>query len=249
MGNSWFQFREFRIEQGRSAMKVCTDSCIFGALAADRESRLQVPPSRILDLGCGTGLLSLMMAQAFPAARISGIELHPGSAADCRENFASSLWRDRLHIEELDFHLMPSDGEKFDCIICNPPFFLNHLLSPQVSRNAAMHIDSEGLVSWLQFMENCLAENGRIWMLLDRNAAEKIRGIAAAMFIKEEEWINFLTADAEIRRSVLCLSHKGNPGFSVENQLVFEKNGKISPWAESLLEAYYLPKGGSHVSF
>lgn len=249
MGNSWFQFREFRIEQGRSAMKVCTDSCIFGALAGEREGRLPVRPSRILDLGCGTGLLSLMMAQAIPDSEITGIELHAGSAADCRENFAASIWRNRLRLLEADFRFLPPSEEKFDFIICNPPFFMNHLLSPDVSRNAAMHVDSGGLEDWLCFMKSCLAEDGRIWLLLDLVAAEKVRGFAGGIALKEEERINFLMADGNIRRSVLVISKKRSSSFSVENQLVFERNGLISPWAASLLEAYYLPKAAADVSF
>ena len=240
MGNSWFQFREFRIEQGRSAMKVCTDSCIFGALAADRESRLQVPPSRILDLGCGTGLLSLMMAQAIPAARISGIELHSGSAADCRDNFASSLWHDRLHIEELDFHLMPSVGEKFDCIICNPPFFLNHLRSPDQGRNQSMHNTALEWNIWMQLLSDICHPEGRIWLLLDPGTWDRtvpILGLCG-FFVREE--LTLVQSRGRIWRNMVCLSKEKTEHPVTRFLDVYENPGTLSTDIRHWLYDYYL---------
>ena len=91
MANSYFQFKEFRVEQGLAAMKVCTEACVFGA-AVHAPS-----PQNILDIGTGTGLLSLMLAQRHDGL-IDAVELEPGAYAQAKENFQNSPWKDRLQV-------------------------------------------------------------------------------------------------------------------------------------------------------
>src|ERR1700739_4799939 len=93
MGNSYFQFKQFTIAQDRCAMKVTTDACIQGAWTP-----LRPGIRRALDVGAGTGLLSLMLAQRNPDIIIDAIEADPAAAAQAAENAASSTWRDRVNI-------------------------------------------------------------------------------------------------------------------------------------------------------
>src|SRR2546421_11557996 len=119
MSNSFFQFKQFRIDQDRCAMKVTTDACILSAWAP-------IPPAgNFLDIGTGTGLLALMMAQR-SAGIIDAIELHEESFLRAKENVEASRWRDRIHIIHSDAKLF-RPNKKYDFIICNPPFFQNQL--------------------------------------------------------------------------------------------------------------------------
>lgn len=106
-------------------MKVCTDSCLLGAWTAERINGA----ATILDIGAGTGLLSLMLAQK-TTARIDCIETDHDAAMQAQENIAGSPWEERIHLIE-------ADVRKFECknsyhfVICNPPFFESDLQSPQ----------------------------------------------------------------------------------------------------------------------
>src|SRR5271154_3865208 len=124
MPNSYFRFKQFIVRQDRSAMKVCTDSCILGAWSATRLHDAK----KILDIGSGTGLLPLMLAQ-YSHSEIDGIELDHESYKQAEENINESPWSDRLQIMEGDARYYPYK-EKYDFIISNPPFFESDLQSP-----------------------------------------------------------------------------------------------------------------------
>jgi tRNA1Val (adenine37-N6)-methyltransferase len=239
MGNSWFQFRQFRVEQGRSAMKVCSDSCLFGALVSKEVSSQPVPPGRILDLGCGTGLLGLMLAQALPKAEIIGLELHPGSAEDSRLNFQQSPWGNRLILMEGDFRDLDLSRSKFDCIICNPPYFLSHLRSPDPARNAAMHNSETGLKEWVDFLSSCLHPEGRIWMLMHENTLEKLPECISNGPLNITRCIH-LVRNPEIRwRVVVCLENKKSNPVKMENWLIMNEKGMFLQSAKEILSPYY----------
>ncbi len=131
MGNSFFQFKQFTVDQSEAALKVCTESCIFGAYIPVENV------AHLLDIGTGTGLLSLMLAQR-SAAVIEAIELDEPSCNDAEKNFQHSPWKDRLHLHRGDIKRF-STKKKFDLIVCNPPFFIDHLKSPHDRTNAALH--------------------------------------------------------------------------------------------------------------
>ncbi len=128
----YFEFKQFVIHQGDCAMKVTTEGCLFGALVEGAN------PKRILDIGAGTGLLSLMLAQKYPSAKIHAVELDQKAHIQAQANFAKSPWAENLqiHVGRIqDFH----PREKFDLIVCNPPFFKNSLHSNDKSKNLAIH--------------------------------------------------------------------------------------------------------------
>ncbi|HRO42186.1 MAG TPA: methyltransferase [Flavipsychrobacter sp.] len=133
MSNSYFQFKQFRVDQEHCAMKVSTDACIQGAWTP-----VSSEIKNILDIGAGTGLLSLMMAQRNKTAHIDAIELDTNSARQAQQNFEQSEWGKRLNIIEADVRQYKFE-KKYDLVICNPPFFVNSLLGNNEKRNVAKH--------------------------------------------------------------------------------------------------------------
>lgn len=140
-------------------MKVCTDSCLFGAVADVTGAET------ILDIGAGTGLLSLMAAQRAPAARVDAVEIDAAAAAQAAENFRQSPWPERLrlhHTRLQDF----SPQQPYDLILTNPPFFPASQKSPDEARNVAMHASELRFAEIIAFSKRFLKKQGKLWVLL-----------------------------------------------------------------------------------
>ncbi|MDF7811290.1 methyltransferase [Hymenobacter sp. YC55] len=163
MANTYFQFKQFRVEQAHCAMKVSTDACVLGAAADVAGAR------RILDVGTGTGLLALMAAQRNPTAQIEAVELDEAAAMQAQTNFTVSPWADRLalHAQSLaDF--AATQPAPFDHILCNPPFFRHSLRPPDARRATARHTASDTLTfaELVRFAASFLALQGHLSVLL-----------------------------------------------------------------------------------
>ena len=133
MGKNSFQFKQFTINQDRCAMKVGTDGTLLGAWA-----NAPVEPCRILDIGTGTGLVALMMAQRYPQSQVIGIDIDRDAAIQAQENVDASPFSDRVKIINADA-VKIEDKEGFDAIVCNPPYFVDSLTCPQDQRTLARH--------------------------------------------------------------------------------------------------------------
>ncbi|MBC7488140.1 MAG: methyltransferase [Cytophagaceae bacterium] len=158
MGNSFFQFKQFIVHQSEASLKVCTESCIFGASIPIENAE------HILDIGTGTGLLALMLAQKSPA-QIEAIELDEASARDAQKNFSASPWKERLilHIEDAKNF---SSAKKFDLIVSNPPFFIHQLKSSDVRTNAALHGSELKPEDLCAIVNQLSTDEGRFFVLL-----------------------------------------------------------------------------------
>src|SRR6218665_3507359 len=135
-------------------MKVSTDACIQGARAA----AWPLPePARILDIGTGTGLLSLMLVQRYPGSHIDAVELNPDAFMQAERNFRISPWHTNLHANQgsLQDYARRDSPDRYGFIICNPPFFHNHLQAQQQARNDARHsiaLSKEELAETVSFL-------------------------------------------------------------------------------------------------
>ncbi|MEG2479672.1 MAG: methyltransferase [Mucinivorans sp.] len=136
-----FSFKHFVVRQSQSAMKVGTDGVMLGAWAG-----VEQRPNRILDVGTGTGLVALMLAQRCPwAERIDAVEIEPQAACEARCNMESSPWAAHLNIFNESFQLFAQRGQqKYDLIVSNPPYFNGTYKSPAVERTAARHVELLG---------------------------------------------------------------------------------------------------------
>lgn len=134
--NEVFQYKQFTVCQKHAAMKVGTDADLLGTLAAGGK--------HILDIGTGTGIISLMMAQRFPDATIEAIDIDDNAIIDATENFANSPFASRLSLEKISFQdfLKRNPEPIYDCIVCNPPYFDKSTESNDLSRTRARHTSS-----------------------------------------------------------------------------------------------------------
>jgi tRNA1Val (adenine37-N6)-methyltransferase len=163
VANSYFQFKQFRVEQGECAMKVSTDACVLGAVADLTAAQ------RILDIGTGTGLLALMAAQRNPAAHIDAVELDAAAAAQAAHNFGVSPWANRLTVHAVSLgQYNATQPLPYDHIICNPPFFRHSLRSPDAQRTTARHTTSDSLTfqELAEFVVRFLHPLGHLTVLL-----------------------------------------------------------------------------------
>src|SRR5690554_7910080 len=135
MAKSIFQFKQFNIDQEGSAMKINTDGVLLAAKAK------AIAPKTILDIGTGTGVIALMLAQRFPEAEVHALEINKEASACAERNFENSAFSERLSLFYTDFqHFAPEVS--YDLIVSNPPFFINSLKNPDLSKTIARHAGS-----------------------------------------------------------------------------------------------------------
>jgi len=165
VANTFFQFKKFIVHQAHTSMKVCTDACLFGAWAAS-DQRL-INAHKILDIGAGTGLLSLLLAQANINATITAIEIEPAAATEAASNFKLSPWADQLHlVHDAIQNYSKNANTLYDVIITNPPFYEGDLKSPDENKNTAAHSTA---LPWNVLIENAtklLSEGGSFFVLV-----------------------------------------------------------------------------------
>jgi len=173
--NTYFQFKQFRIIQERSAMKVGIDGVLIGTWADATNAE------RILDIGTGTGLIGLMMAQKNSAAQVDAIEIDPEAFQEAILNVQQSPWSSRIHPELMSFQEFADRTiRKYDLIVSNPPFFSNGEKAPLKSRTLARHSHSLPLDVLISGANGLLNENGKIALVLAFESLEEIKQLASS---------------------------------------------------------------------
>jgi tRNA1Val (adenine37-N6)-methyltransferase len=237
MANSYFNFRQFTVHQDKSAMKVCTDSCLFGAWMA---SQTDIPKDTgMLDIGTGTGLLSLMMAQQHEN-QIMGIEIDESAAIQASQNVMHSPWKHRIRILNEDVLQFQSD-EKFGFIFSNPPFYENSLASPKLQKNIAHHAEALTLKPLLEFISGNLNETGKASLILPYSRLETFSTLA------EDLGFNLLkilkvkqTPEHDFFRACIYFGKTATIPTVIEEMYIKSASGIYSGSFRELLKDYYL---------
>ena len=167
MPNTVFHFKQFRVHQGDTAMKVTTDACIFGAVL----SRNAAKGVAGLDIGAGTGLLTLMARQG-GIRPITSLEIDENAYKQAKTNIEASKWDadiSLLHTSLQEFQ--DSAQSQFGLIFSNPPFYPNYLKSKNAATNAAMHQSTLSFAELLLGVKKLLSANGEFWVLLPYDQA------------------------------------------------------------------------------
>jgi tRNA1Val (adenine37-N6)-methyltransferase len=232
-----FTFKQFHVEQNGAAMKVTTDACVFG-------SWIDGPPTgRVLDAGTGTGLLALMLAQRFQQLEITGVELEEAAYRDAALNFSKSPFTSRLRAVYADV-LTFQDGESFDAIVCNPPFFLNALPAESKPRNMARHAsDTFSVDGFLDAVARLLRMNGELFLILppaeasvwmEKAAVRNVFPISVCQLSHNQ--------DRKPHRWMIAMRRQDTdtkPACAEGNLRLFE-NGTYSKEIQALLRPFYL---------
>ena len=164
MRKNSFRFKKFTIEQDNCAMKVGTDGCLLGAWADITNCK------RILDAGCGSGLITIMMAQR-STAHITGVEIDESAAEQARKNAEQSPWDSRIKIVTGDVRNYLSE-EKFDAMVSNPPFFSDSLKCPNKERTMARHDATLTCSDLFKAASSLLTDNGTLSLVIPSAALD-----------------------------------------------------------------------------
>jgi tRNA1Val (adenine37-N6)-methyltransferase len=223
-------------------MKVTTDACLFGAFAANEISRLPISGKKILDLGAGTGLLSLMVAQQVPDATIDAIEIDKDAFEQSKANIAGSAWSDRINIYHGDA-ITFEYSTQYDVILSNPPFYEKELKGDNSKKNKAHHDESLNLKDLLAVIRKNLSRDGIFFLLLPYKRNEEIRKL---VLDHEFELLKLLFIRQSVKhdyfRIILAGKLKsGEPGETELNEIaIADENKNYTGEFITLLNDYYL---------
>jgi tRNA1Val (adenine37-N6)-methyltransferase len=216
-----FQFKYFAIDQTDCAMKIGTDSLILGAW-----TQVKIAPKRILDIGTGTGVLSLMMAQKYPSAEIVAVDIDPLAANRANENFRANSIGVNCYAERHDIRDYVSN-EQFDLIISNPPYFENALKSSSEQKAIARHTDTLPLNLLFERVSELLSEDGAFSIILPAETMKRFIESPIAGLFPYRIFLIYGKADHLNRMAVLFTKKSCTPITS--SIVVRDSSGNYSP--------------------
>ena len=239
MANTYFQFKQFTVHQQHSAMKVTTDACLAGAWMAHQLQKEGETFLNVLDIGAGTGLLSLMVAQKVEA-NLDAVEIDSDAAQQARNNFSQSPWHQNLHLIEGDINTCELKKE-YDCIISNPPFYEGELASPSAARNLAHHSQQLKLDALFKIIYERLRIDGSFYLLLPYKRKSEIERLLHQTHLHIHTLVDVAPTVTHAPFRILIKGGKIEKPQK-ENQTFYIKDaaGQYTPEFVQLLKDYYL---------
>jgi len=231
-----FRFKQFTVHQDRTAMKVCTDACVLGAWA-------DVDGQRLLDIGTGTGLLALMAAQRNPTACIDAVEMDAAACGQARENVAASPFSERIKvIQERIQAFSLAEAAQYDRVLINPPFYTNHLRSPDDALNRALHNDELPFDELVAAITRLLHPAGQAWLLLPPAEWDRFRLPAEAAGLRPFRQLSLRHHPGKpVFRTITGLSYVSSRAPDGAELSVYEPDGRTyTADFRRLLSPFYL---------
>lgn len=235
MANDYFQFKQFIVRQKGCAMKVGTDGTLLGSWA-------QAPAGscRILDVGTGTGLIALMMAQRFPEAQLTAIDIDADAVVQATENALESPFRDRVTIRLCDVDCL-EDADGFEAIVCNPPFFDRSLTCPDHQRTEARHTVS---LSYRQLMNSAfrlLRSDGRLSVIIPSDCRSSLESEAHLVGFFVSRACSIQTTPRKSPKRYM-IEFRKQPVKEIDTECgVLELLPQVrSPWYQQLTNDFYI---------
>ncbi len=227
-----FHFKHFRVGQARAAMRITTHACILGAWVPVAGGR------HVLDIGSGTGLLALMMAQRCNA-QIDAVEMESGAAQDARENFANSPWAERLTLHETPIQLFGSE-QTYDVIVSNPPFFSGSILNSDNKKALARHEGGLNHDELTAIIARLLSDDGKAHVLLPVDYATGfIRlAVASGLYLTQRLDIKSL-ADKAIDRVIMSFAKAPAATIKLDCLTIHDEFPAFSHAYRQLMRDYY----------
>jgi tRNA1Val (adenine37-N6)-methyltransferase len=238
MSNQYFQFKQFIIHQDRCAMKVSTDSCLFGAWLSKTIIPSLPKIMHALDIGAGTGLLMLMMAQEHSFS-IDGIELDEGAYQQASSNIEATSWKDQLQL----FHGDVNDFEfsqQYDLIVSNPPFYEKDLMPLSSVKASAKHEATLNFEELIKLAAHHLKSVGYVAFLLPYHRFDHVRQLAINNGFSIHNVVHVRHQhDHDFIRSMILLGRKPVETI-IESMIIKEEDRSYTAAFEGLLRDYYL---------
>ena len=232
VANTHFSFKQFTIHQDQTAMKVTTDACILGAYTDCTKAR------NILDIGTGTGLLALMLAQK-GEAKIDAVEMDKNAYNQTVTNIKGSVFKDKISVFNTsiqDFATLKS----YDLIISNPPFFQNHLKSETLARNNSLHTDSLSFEDLLNSILRLLTFDGTFIVLLPAYQSSVFEQLSTSTGLYPQKKLTIRHRnDTKILRIITTFG-RIKKEIIHEELIIKNPDESYSPDFQALLKDYYL---------
>ncbi|QXU42995.1 tRNA1(Val) (adenine(37)-N6)-methyltransferase [Pedobacter sp. D749] len=230
---SIFKFKQFEVDQTGCAMKINTDGVLIGAMANHHA------PKNILDIGTGTGVIALMLAQRFLDAHIHAVEIDGQAAKTAGRNFQSSVFSERLSINHIAIEQY-NNNEKFDLIVSNPPFFVNDLKNEEFRKGIARHAGEDFFSLLVEKSNSLLADDGQIWLVLPVKQADEVIAIAAQYDLSLAERIHMHSDENKPTfRQVICLK-KGETLLKESDFNIYQSLREHTKAYKLLLKDFFL---------
>lgn len=235
MSNNSFTFQKFTIHQDRCAMKVGTDGVLLGAWAHGGK--------RILDIGTGTGLVAIMMAQRFADAHVTAVEIDHNAALQACNNANCSPFASRIGIVETSIQNFEVYGTQlFDSIVSNPPFFTDSLKNPDSQRATARHADTLPYRDLFTAVKRLLAEDGEFSAIIPSNCLTSFIAEAyLAHLVPIRQLAIRTTPRKQPKRLLVSFGHTSSESNATnEEQCLMNPDGSQSEWYINLTSDFYL---------
>ncbi|BFP40515.1 methyltransferase [Flavobacteriaceae bacterium GF1] len=231
-----FKFKQFTIHQDRCAMKVGTDGVLLGAWTS-----LENHPKNILDVGAGTGLLALQMAQRSQAEAIDAIELNANAYEQCVENFEASVWADRLFCYHASFQEFVEEmDESYDLILSNPPFYIENVSSGDPSRDNARQNETLPFRVLIEGVRSLLSDTGEFALILPKTEEKNVMDLAKEKGLFPNRILEVRgNPTAPIKRSLIQFSFSEKEVSRKELVIETERH-KYTEAYGALTKAFYL---------
>jgi len=199
MGNPYFQFKQFTVYHDLCAMKVGIDGVLLGAWANAENAE------KILDVGTGSGLIALMLAQRNGNALIDAIDIEKSAVRQAEINIQNSAWKERIKAQHISLQDFASTAQnKYDLIVSNPPFFVNSLKTPAKERTNARHADSLTHEELILLSKSLLAPNGKLCVIFPVKEGNLCRIFAEKSGLFCSRMVSvFPKPEAEVKRFLL----------------------------------------------
>jgi tRNA1Val (adenine37-N6)-methyltransferase len=232
---SVFKFKQFQVRHQDTPMKVGTDGVLIGAWA------FQSSPQRILDIGTGTGLIALMMAQRFPEACITGIEIHSLAALEARGNVLASPFGRQIQIIESDVLHFPFISG-YDAIVSNPPFFKDALRSGKTGRDLARHQDALDLGDLIEKGVSLMDENATLAIILPPAEMEAalFHARMLGLYVQRKCMVYSRAGQQAVRIMIEWVKQKPEQPLQIEELIIYNQDLSYTDAYKSLTASFYL---------
>ncbi|RYF86419.1 MAG: methyltransferase domain-containing protein [Chitinophagaceae bacterium] len=220
-------------------MKVTTDACLFGAWVSAEVQNTKKKSVSAIDIGCGTGLLSLMLAQKNNIA-IDAVEIDSNAAEQAKENVSVSPWHDQIHVHHTDV-LSFQTTKQYDCIFSNPPFYESELRSARQQKNMAHHDEGLTLNLLFPFIQKHLADDGNFFLLLPTKREKDFENLLVqfGFFLYKKIAVRQTVKHAPFRL-LLEAGKKQTASTVLADMSIKNESNEYTPAFVELLKDYYL---------